>query len=924
MDRMGQGQGQGNVAERVVAGEREWSRIERLLDEALDLDRASRAAWLAGQPVTTEQREEVQALLAAHDRQGILDHEIPATALEETDADDVARQLTRAFHGRYEVLRLLGEGGSATVYLAHEAKHDRDVVLKVLKDEVAAWVGTERFRAEIRILAQLQDPRIVPLLDSGEVDGHVYFVMPYLGGETLRDRLRRGPMDPAEGRELLMDVAHALSTAHCSVAVLTPGRTDTPPGTGGLVHRDLKPANILCVDRHAYLMDFGIARVDHPAPGAGHTLEGVALGTPDYMSPEQRAGRPVDARSDVYAWGLVAREVLDVSPADARTPALRALVRDCLHEDPSRRPAHGGELLERMIQIQEGRSFSWHRILNRGSWLVGGAAVVGVVLWGMRTRGAAIDAEEMPVPVVVSPLRNETGDSTLAVWGRMAGDWLTQGLLASGNVPVVPWPVALQAAGHTVDSSDAIGALMRETRARAVLSGAYYLVGDRIQFQAQLSDASGAVLGTLPPVEVARDSMAWGIQDLRERLRGMIAVRDDNVRAFAPVGRPPLFAAYQDFERGITAYNAQRYDEAILALQEAWRRDSTFDAAVVYLGRALWNAGHRRRVDSLTTAVRARSIPMSPYLDAQLRYLEHVVAGNGAQALAAIREAAARAPGGRDGYNVAGSALAIGQPAEAERALRALDPDRGALKSWAPYWYTLTHALHQQGRFADEWKEAIALRGRFPQSRPSWVHLVRAAAAVGRTASIDSVLALAAPEAPDTYWSQGAVMVTAAEELEAHGFADRAPAYYARAEKWLANQLARNPTHDAHRYWMGSALYDQGRWEDAWPYFESLRAQYPDELRSRGPIALILARRGDLAAARVALGEAAPFQETEHLVYRARLAGIAGDAEASLGLWQQAVARGYSSLVWQHHASRRDLMLLEGNPVARQLGLVVR
>ena len=895
---------------RVVQGgdSPSWARVELLLDEVLEMDEATRARWLeAARHGDALQREVVQ-LLGDSGQQGVLDRAIPVPIVSLDGWAELEPRLRRALEGRYRVDRCLGEGGTAHVYLAHEAKHDRAVVLKVLKQEAALWIGAERFRSEIQILAQLSHPHIVPLIDSGEVDGQLYYVMPYLGGETLRERLRGSIIGAETARAILTDVARALAHAHAA----------------GIVHRDLKPANVLCLDGHTYLMDFGIARSTRAVTRLDATQEGVAIGTPEWMAPEQRAGRGVDARTDTYAFGLLARAVLAHSTADARTPHLERLVTECLREDPAGRPADGADLLRRLGAIEQRRTTRWHRAANRAAWLVAGAVTVGMGAW-WAWRRPAIDAATLPAPVVVAPFRNETGDSTLGVWGRMAGDWLTQGLLEAEGLAVVPWPVALQASGQTADSADAIGALMRETRARAVLTGAYYLAGDRVQFQAQLTDANGQVLAALPAVEASRDSIAWGIQDLRDRLRGMIALRtDDQVQGFAIAERPPLFAAYQDFERGISAYNAQRYDEAILALSEAWRRDSTFDAAAVYLARSLWNAGHRARVDSLLTAVRARPLPMSPYLDAQLRFLEHTVAGNGALALAAIREAAERAPGGRDGYNVGSSALALGQPAEAERVLRTLDPDRGALRGWAPYFYALTHALHLQGKFGEEWRESVELRRRFPQSRPSWVHLVRAAAAQGRTTTIDSLLTLAAPEAPDTYWSQGAVMVTAAEELEAHGYPERAPAYYARAEQWLANQLTRNPTHDAHRYWMGSALYDQGRWADARPYFESLRDETPDELRSRGPVALIEAREGNLPGARAALGAAEPFQETELLVFQARLAGIAGDTAASLSYWQQAISRGLSGVVWQHHSVRRDLAPLVGNPVARQLGLVVR
>jgi tetratricopeptide (TPR) repeat protein len=892
---------------RAVDNAGDWSRVDALLDEVLELPEEARRDWLRRAASGDGVEREVCELLAGITRDGILDQPLPAPQFDDQDTDVLARRLESAFDGRYRIERTLGEGGMAIVFLAHEAKHDRAVVLKVLKEEAALWIGADRFRSEIQILAKLSHPHIVPLIDSGEVGGHLYYVMPWLGGETLRECLLKSEMPAETARAVLTDVARALAHAH----------------SAGIVHRDLKPANVLCVGGHNYLMDFGIARAEGPAHGEGHTLEGVAIGTPEWMAPEQRAGRPVDARTDVYTFGLLMRAVLAHSGTDARRGHVERLANDCVQDEPSRRPANGRAVYERLLAIAARDTTRWRRAVNRASWLVAGAVAVGAATWFAWGREARLDPASLPAPVVVSPLRNETGDSTLEVWGRMAGDWLTQGLLEAGGPAVIPWPVALQAARQTADSSDAIGAFLRETRAKAVVSGAYYLSNGLVQFQAQLTDERGQVIATLPAVEVPRDSMARGVQELRDRLRGMLALRtDEQTRAFAVATRPPLFAAYEDFERGITAYNAQRYDEALHALTAAADKDTTFDAALVYLARSLWNAGRRKELDSLTTAVRARPLPMSPYLDAQMRYLEHTLAGDGAQALAAIRDAAQRAPGGRDPYNVATAAASIGQYPEAERVLRSLDPDRGALKGWAPYWYQLAHAVHQRGGYTEEWAISVEMRTRYPQSRAAWVHLVRAAAALGRTSTIDSVMRAVEAEVPDTYWSQGAMLVTAAEELEAHGFAAKAPPYYRRAESWLANQLTRNPSHEAHRYWMGSVLYDQAKWADAVPYFESLQEQYPGELRSLGPLALIRARRGDVAGAQAMLGEVPQYQRSEYAMFRARLAGAVGDTALAAGLWTEAVGHGLGVLVWQHHAARQDLRLLAAHPVAQRLGLV--
>jgi serine/threonine-protein kinase len=213
--------------------------------------------------------------------------------------DPIAR-LNAALEGRYRIERQVGEGGMATVYLAEDLKHDRKVALKLLKPELAAVVGAERFLAEIKTTANLQHPHILPLFDSGEADGFLFFVMPYVTGETLRERIDREhqlPVDEALG--IASSVASALQHAH----------------DHGVIHRDIKPGNILLQDGQPVIADFGIALAVAHAGQGRVTETGLSLGTPHYMSPEQATGdSDVDPRTDVYALGCVLFEMLVGEP----------------------------------------------------------------------------------------------------------------------------------------------------------------------------------------------------------------------------------------------------------------------------------------------------------------------------------------------------------------------------------------------------------------------------------------------------------------------------------------------------------------------------------------------------------------------------------------------------------------------------------
>ena len=277
----------------------------------------------------------------------------------------IREQLAQALTGQYAVERELGAGGMATVYLARDLKHHRAVAIKVVRPEIAAAFGAERFLREVAISAHLQHPNILTLIDSGEAAGLLYCVMPYIEGETLRARLaREGPLPATDAARILRDVLDALAYAHRQ----------------GIVHRDIKPDNIMLAGRHAFVMDFGIAKAASAAaelsdtPHATLTTLGLAIGTPAYMAPEQAAGeRTIDGRADLYAVGVVGYEMLSGKPpfAGASAQAILAAqitrapdplggavpdlpaglgeaIMRCLEKDPAARWQSAEELLVRI------------------------------------------------------------------------------------------------------------------------------------------------------------------------------------------------------------------------------------------------------------------------------------------------------------------------------------------------------------------------------------------------------------------------------------------------------------------------------------------------------------------------------------------------------------------------------------------------
>ena len=269
---------------------------------------------------------------------------------------DLLEQLKAALGDRYHVERELGQGGMAVVFLAQDLKHRRRVAIKLLRPELSAVLGSERFLREIEIAATLQHPHILPLYDSGQAGALLYYVMPFAEGESLRQRLaRERPLPIDAALQITREVGSALQHAH----------------EHGVIHRDIKPENIMLSGGQAVVADFGIARALHAASPESLTLSGMVVGTPQYMSPEQAGGAAVDGRSDQYSLACTLYELLIGQPPFTGPSPHAVIARHSLEPVPSLRvvrqtvpQAVEGAIMRAMAKLPADRFASIQQFLD--------------------------------------------------------------------------------------------------------------------------------------------------------------------------------------------------------------------------------------------------------------------------------------------------------------------------------------------------------------------------------------------------------------------------------------------------------------------------------------------------------------------------------------------------------------------------------
>jgi serine/threonine-protein kinase len=612
--------------------------------------------------------------------------------------------LSLSLQDRFELRAELGSGGMATVYLAHDRRHDRPVAIKVMRPDVAAGVGAERFLREIRVAARLQHPHILPVFDSGEAAGRLWYAMPYVEGETLRDRLARdGVLALDEALRLTGEVADALDYAH----------------RRGVIHRDVKPANILLSEGHALLADFGVARpvAGGQAGGIGVstalTEVGMSVGTPAYMSPEQALGAEhVDGRADVYALGCVLFEMLAGRPPFTGPNPQAVVARHVTAPVPSIRtaaervPAWLDQVIQRALAKQPDERFSTSGEMARALVPAGPTEVV-----------APRRAERS---LAVLPFANLSPDPENEYFADGMTDELINALAKLPGLRVVSRTSAFAFKGRQQDVRS-IGA---QLGVESVVEGSVRRAGRRLRTSVQLVNvADGYQLWSetfdreMEDVFAIQDEISRGIVSaLKLRLLG---------EAAGPLVKLPTddFEAYTLYLKGRLQWNRRSDDalhQGLRYFEEALARDPDYPLAHVGLADSYVLLGFYTALPPSAAFPRARAaaetaLRLDPTLGEAyptLAYVKMYYEWDWPGALAAFRDAIERNPGYATTYQWQGNCFALlgrfdASIASFQRAVE-LDPLSGiknAALGWGYY-------------FARRYPEAIAQQRRALEIEP--------------------------------------------------------------------------------------------------------------------------------------------------------------------------------------------------------------
>ena len=849
----------------------------------------------------------------------------------------------------YRLIEKIGEGGMGVVWKAEDTILGRTVAVKLLPADASRDERRRKmFLDEARLASSVSEAHIVQVFDFGREGDLDFIVMEYVEGKPLSKVLKGRTLAPERVAEIGHQVARALSRAHKKGLL----HRDLKPSN-----------ILITPDGDAKVVDFGLAALFTPQEttfargsamteaetltASSHPEERGIVGTLPYMSPEQVQGEDLDARSDIFSLGAVLYEMTTghrpfTAPThgevakrivEARPKPVHELLPEVpldleRHIHKALAPHRGDRYqtmddlavdLKRLSRdLESGSSPSYASTLvgpRRRAvrwWMAAGAAAIvvaivigaGIYLWPRLSSQAekapsqatsALDRKR----VVVAIFENQTGDTSLEPLGKMAADWITEGLTRLGSVEVVPTSlvsdlVRSPSSSPATRPKDPLIALAEATGAGLVVSGAYYLQGQTLQVQARITNAvENRLLYAVEPASGPRDNAMQAVEVVRKRVvEAVAASQGTTMELLAQERKPPKYEAYQEFLRAEEVAGIVGLPEMTAHLTRALEIDPEFVAPRFRL------MAHYLTVDNGAEAARQLEIvekmgeQLTPVQRRLVDYFKASLAGREEGALNAARELVRLVPG--DVWNHYLLAFEEYLTSHPRRAIEVLDKpvhwelmvNPGRKGGWA-YFDILLASLHQLGEYERELVEARKGRRMYPEIAFPQIREAGALIALGR---IDEMEKLIQESLGKSFqWGDcGVLMFVSAQELRAHGRREASLKLAGRAYQWAGDRQERLP----------GSLYLAERWEEARTAFEARAKEQPDELRWQGYLGTLAARRGDRAEALRISEELRrierPYLYGENIYQRARIAAQLGQKDEAVNLLREAISQGWS------------------------------
>ncbi|UCE22056.1 MAG: protein kinase, partial [Candidatus Aminicenantes bacterium] len=769
------------------------------------------------------------------------------------------------FAGRYQVIEELGKGGMGSIYKVLDKKINEKIALKLINMETPSdEKSVERFSNELKLARKVSHRNICRMYDLGEEQGTHYITMEFVPGEDLKNSITRmGPLNPGRAVSIAKQLCKGLAEAHKS----------------GVIHRDLKPQNVMIDSQgNARIMDFGIART---MKGEGLTADGMIIGTPEYMAPEQVEGKEVDQRTDIYSLGAILYEMLTgrvpfkgkspisvafmhktEKPKDPRIyndhipEDLSRLVLKCMEKDKAKRYQNVGELSAALESI-EGElptselvlpkkkptttkqitlTFTWWRFLIPLLLLL---AVLVILFVPFGKKG--LDAN--PDRFIVAIFENQTGDGSFDSYGRVAADWITQSLSQIDEGEAVPVSEVLESLRTMgvetggIQKMAQLRDLAKHTEAGTVISGAYSVTEGILRFEAQIINAKkGKSIHTLEPVSGPGESPMEVIETLRQRIMGTLAIYFSQIpsrtRRFL---EPPLFEAYQEYLSGMDAFEND-YSQALTHFEKAVELDPEFPAPCIRMSIIYSHQGEFTKAESMVNLANERRERLNIFERSLLDGFVAGLQGNYEEGLKFFRQAETLAP--EDyilNYLMGIETLRLNRPQETVDTFMKIEIPEFVNSTEIGAWRfrVLAEAHHMLGNYLKELEEVSKGQEYFPDNIDLRVGRVRALAALGR---IQEVLGVIDKSSGLTQPSEisGIIMLVAAQELRAHGYLNESKEIANRAVSWYQNQIPSEASDEKHQSSLAYAYYVAEQWENAQKLFKELSEGNPEHVKYKG------------------------------------------------------------------------------------------